>query len=172
MSDDHALRLATVYPSSVRRFIIGNFPNRSISGSTTQSLDGDSLMDGPNLFYAIRLDGDFSSVKTRSVPRQVKPYPHLEEVARSQPVFQLKNVRGTLAGFRFPDYTRGLNVPGFHLHFLTEDKRAGGHVLDLELERGELAIDSTSQFHMELPTDPAFLHADLSDDHSAELDKG
>lgn len=131
----------------------------------------DSLMDGPNLFHAIRLDGEFSTMKTRSVPRQEKPYPHLEEVAKNQPIFDFKDVRGTLAGFRFPDYTRGLNVPGFHLHFLTEDRKAGGHVLDLELERGELAIDSTSQFHMELPTDPAFLHADLSGDHAAELDK-
>ena len=131
----------------------------------------DSLMDGPNLFYAVRLDGHFSYVKTRSVPRQTKPYPPLEEVARTQPVFVLKDVGGTLVGFRFPDYTRGLNVPGFHLHFLTEDRRHGGHVLELELEQGELAIDSTAQFHMELPTDPAFLHANLSDDHTAELDK-
>ena len=92
-------------------------------------------MEGPNLFYAVRIDGQFAQVKTRSVPRQEKPYPPLDEVARTQPVFHLKDVRGTLAGFRFPDFARGLNVPGFHLHFLTEDRKAGGHVLDLVLER-------------------------------------
>ena len=68
----------------------------------------DSLVDGPNLFYAVRIDGVFSSVKTRSVPRQQQPYPPLAEVAKHQPVFHLKDVRGTLAGFRFPDFARGL----------------------------------------------------------------
>jgi acetolactate decarboxylase len=131
----------------------------------------DSLMDGPNLFYAVRIDGEFASVTTRSVPRQAKPYRPLAEVAKTQPVFHLKDVRGTLAGFRFPDFARGLNVPGFHLHFLTEDRRAGGHVLDLVLTRGEAAIDATARFHLELPTDAAFLRADLGQDHGDELDR-
>ena len=86
-------------------------------------------------------------------------------------MFDLEDVRGTLAGFRFPDFARGLNVPGFHLHFLTEDRRPGGHVLDLELERGELAIDASAQFHLELPTDPISLRADLSHVRTDELDQ-
>jgi acetolactate decarboxylase len=80
-------------------------------------------------------------------------------------------VTGALAGFRFPDFARGLNVPGFHLHFLTADRRAGGHVLDLVLGRGELAIDTTARFHLELPTDPAFLHADLGHERGDALDR-
>ncbi len=131
----------------------------------------DRLVDGPNLFYAVRVDGHFTSVTTRSVPRQQPPYPPLEDVAKKQTVFHLENVRGTLAGFRFPDYARGLNVPGFHLHFLTEDRRAGGHVLDLHLTQGTLAIDTTARFHLELPTDPAFLHADLGHDNSEALNR-
>jgi acetolactate decarboxylase len=131
----------------------------------------DGLMEGPNLFYAVRVDGHFASVTTRSVPRQEKPYPPLDEVAKTQPVFRLENVAGTLAGFRFPDFARGLNVPGFHLHFLTEDRRAGGHVLDLVLTRGELAIDASARFHLELPTDPAFLHANLGHDRGDALDR-
>jgi acetolactate decarboxylase len=131
----------------------------------------DGLMEGPNLFYAVRVDGQFASVTTRSVPRQHKPYPPLAEVAKSQPVFHLADVTGTLAGFRFPDFARGLNVPGFHLHFLTEDRKAGGHVLDLVLARGELAIDASARFHLELPTDPAFLHADLGRDPGDALDR-
>jgi acetolactate decarboxylase len=131
----------------------------------------DGLMEGPNLFYAVRVDGHFASVTARSVPRQEKPYPPLAEVATTQPVFHLEDVTGTLAGFRFPDFARGLNVPGFHLHFLTEDRRAGGHVLDLVLARGELAVDASARFHLELPTDPAFLHADLGHDRGDALDR-
>jgi acetolactate decarboxylase len=131
----------------------------------------DGLMEGPNLFYAVRLVGRFKSVTTRSVPRQEKPYPPLAEVAKTQPVFHLHEASGTLAGFRFPDFARGLNVPGFHFHFLTDDKRAGGHVLDLVLTRGELAIDASARFHLERPTDPGFLHADLGKDRGDALDQ-
>lgn len=131
----------------------------------------EGLMEGPNLFYAVRVDGHFRMVKTRSMPRQERPYRHLDEVAKEQPVFHLEDVRGTLAGFRFPDFTRGLNVPGFHLHFLTEDRRRGGHVLDMELASGALAIDATAGFHLELPTDPAFLHANLDHDRGDALDR-
>ena len=131
----------------------------------------DGLMEGPNLFYAVRVDGHFATVTTRSVPRQEKPYPPLVEVAKTQPVFHLADVAGTLAGFRFPDFARGLNVPGFHLHFLTADRKAGGHVLDWVLLRGELAIDASARFHLELPTDPVFLHADLSHQPGDALDR-
>ena len=74
-------------------------------------------------------------------------------------------------GFRFPDFARGLNVPGFHLHFVTEDRTAGGHVLNLVLEHGELSIDASARFHLELPTDPAFLHADLGHDQGQALEQ-
>jgi acetolactate decarboxylase len=129
----------------------------------------DGVVDSANLFFAVRIDGSFRHVTARSVPCQEKPYRPLAEVAQDQPVFELSDVRGTLAGFRFPDYAQGMNVPGYHLHFLTEDRSAGGHVLDLRLSRGWLAIDATSDFHLALPDDAAFLRADLSGDHREDL---
>ncbi len=122
-----------------------------------------------NFFYAIRLDGLFKYVKTRSVPRQTKPYPPLVEVTKTQPVFEFFDVSGALVGFRFPDYAQGMNMPGYHLHFLTEDHKAGGHVLDLQLQRGKLAVEHTSNFHMELPKEGMFLNADLSQDQRETL---
>jgi acetolactate decarboxylase len=68
----------------------------------------DGLMDVPNWFYAVRVDGHFASVTTRSVPRQDRPYPPLAEVAKTQPVFHLDVVSGRLAGLRFQDFARGL----------------------------------------------------------------
>jgi acetolactate decarboxylase len=83
---------------------------------------------------AIRIEGDFKYIKVRSVPRQEKPYPGLEEALKHQTEFELKNVRGTLVGFRFPPYMDGVNVPGYHFHFITADKKAGGHVLNCTFE--------------------------------------
>ena len=134
-----------------------------------------SLLDGAvasaNLFSAIRVDGRFRHIRTRSVPRQKKPYPPLTAVTQDQPVFDLYELSGTLAGFRFPEFAEGMNVPGYHLHFLSDDRRDGGHVLALELEYGRLAIDDTSNFHIELPVDASFLSAELGGDRSGDVKK-
>ncbi len=102
---------------------------------------------------AIRIDGDFKYVKVRSVPRQEKPYPGLEDAIKHQTEFQLKNVRGTLVGFRFPLYMDGLNVPGYHFHFITADKKAGGHTLDCSIEKSNTAVSLISYLSLRLLTD-------------------
>ena len=111
----------------------------------------DLLVGGEASCYAVRVDGDFEYVKTRSIPRQHKPYPPLAEVVKHQPTFELHDVRGSLVGFRFPHYAQGLNVAGYHFHFITADRSAGGHVLEFTLARGELRIDSEADLRLELP---------------------
>lgn len=100
---------------------------------------------------AIRVDGHFDHVEVRSVPRQHKPYPPLAEVASHQRVFELNDTDGTIVGFRFPDYAAGIDVPGYHLHFIADDRASGGHVLDLVLGEGRIALDPSSELHLELP---------------------
>ncbi|NDY58894.1 acetolactate decarboxylase [Desulfovibrio sulfodismutans] len=86
-----------------------------------------------NLYYAVRLTGTFSQLKVRSVPGQSRPYPPLAKALAEQSVFELENVAGTMVGFRCPKNVGGLNVPGWHLHFISDPdaagKRVGGHVL-------------------------------------------
>jgi acetolactate decarboxylase len=107
---------------------------------------GDSTM-----CYTVRVDGHFRYVKTRSVPRQHKPYPPLAEAVKHQPTFEFHDVRGSLVGFRFPDYVQGLNVSGYHFHFITEDRSAGGHLLECRVAHGELRVDHESDLWLELP---------------------
>jgi acetolactate decarboxylase len=125
-----------------------------------------------NLFYAIRIRGTFKSVKTRSVPRQQKPYPVLEAVTRHQPEFIRDNVEGTIVGFRCPAFVKGVNVPGYHLHFISHDRTFGGHVLGFEITAGEGDIDGLHQFFLRLPEHAAdFARTDLSKDRSEELNR-
>jgi len=81
----------------------------------------------------VRLTGTFSQLKVRSVPGQSRPYPPLAKALAEQSVFELENVAGTMVGFRCPKNVGGLNVPGWHLHFISAPdaagKRVGGHVL-------------------------------------------
>jgi acetolactate decarboxylase len=100
---------------------------------------------------AVRVDGCFEYVKTRSVPRQHKPYPPLVEVVEKQPTFELHDISGSLVGFRFPDYAQGLNVSGYHFHFITADRKSGGHVLECRLTEGYLQIDREADLHVEMP---------------------
>ncbi|MEK1831593.1 acetolactate decarboxylase [Priestia megaterium] len=83
------------------------------------------LIPSPNLFYAVRIDGKFKEVKTRTVAMQEKPYPSMVDAAADQPTFTSSDVNGTLAGFYTPEYSSGIGVPGYHLHFIDEYKKKG-----------------------------------------------
>lgn len=111
----------------------------------------DEAIEDPSVCYAVRVDGLFTHVLARSVPRQHRPYPPLAEAVQHEREFEFADVGGTIVGFRFPDYAQGLNVPGYHLHFVTDDRARGGHVLDCTVVDPEIQIDHTSHLHMELP---------------------
>jgi acetolactate decarboxylase len=100
---------------------------------------------------ALRIDGEFEQVKARSVPRQSPPYRPLTEVVADQSVFELRGVSGTMVGFRFPAYVEGIEVGGYHLHFVDDARRRGGHVLDSRLARGTARADPSDDLHVELP---------------------
>jgi acetolactate decarboxylase len=100
---------------------------------------------------AVRLDGWFELVRARSVPRQEPPYRPLGEVVADQHVFELADVAGTMLGFRFPAYVEGIEVAGYHLHFISEDRRRGGHVLGSRSSGLRAQLDPSEDLHVELP---------------------
>lgn len=125
-----------------------------------------------NMIYAVRMDGTFPSVKVRAIPAQDKPYPDLTEAALNQSVFTYPDRPGTVVGFYTPAFFKGINVAGFHLHFISDDRTAGGHILDLTIPAGmTVGYDITPGFTMALPTSGGFTGADLSRDLSGELAK-
>jgi acetolactate decarboxylase len=142
------------------------------SGTTYAKFAKDSPMYfSPNYFYAIRIDGTFKMIKARSVPAQKKPYPILTEVVKTQPVFEFKDVKGTLAGFFTPCFFKGINVTGLHLHFISDDRKSGGHVLDFELTEGFLKTDKTTNIFLSLPDSPEFSTMDFRNDREKDLKK-
>lgn len=150
-------------------------PNLFRTLATPTDFDGfctylDRLVGDEMPCCAVRLDGRFEYIKTRSVPRQRKPYPSLAEVVKHQPTFELRDVQGSIVGFRFPRYAQGLNVAGYHFHFITEDRSAGGHVLGFRLTSGELSIDQEADLRLELPPGVELPAPDLSAAKAEELD--
>ncbi len=122
-----------------------------------------------NIFYAVKLKGTFRSVKTRSVPPQKKPYRPLAEIVETQPLFDLRNIKGTAVGFWCPSFVKGINVPGYHLHFISLDGKAGGHILDFVAGDVTVEFDDTRELFLILPDDNDFDKADLGRDRTKEL---
>lgn len=130
----------------------------------------DNIKNDKNYFYAVRIDGVFTTVKTRSIPKQTKPYKTLTEAAKEQVVFDLNNIKGTIIGFWCPQYVNGINVPGYHLHFISADRKFGGHILTATLQSGKVQMARINEFHMALPQDAdSFGKAALNQDYSKEL---
>lgn len=129
------------------------------------------LLSVKNIFYAIKIEGVFSYVKTRSVPSQKKPYPLLVNVVKHQATFEFHQTKGTMVGFWCPAYMKGINVPGYHFHFITADRKAGGHVLACSIQNVTVKIDPISSFYMVLPQSRAFDKIDLSGGKQKELEK-
>ncbi len=111
----------------------------------------DALVPAGASSCAIRLDGGFELIRARSVPAQSPPYRPLAEVVADQHVFELEDVAGTMLGFRFPAYAEGIEVGGYHLHFISEDRARGGHVLDSRPNGLRARIDLSDDLHVELP---------------------
>jgi acetolactate decarboxylase len=117
----------------------------------------DEMVPNKNVFCAVRIEGAFSHMKTHVLRKQNKPYPPIAEVVKACPQFELTDLSGTIIGFRCPPYVRGINDPGYHLHFLSEDRTRGGHVLDFAMVRGSCALDICSNHFVILPEEGAAL---------------
>lgn len=111
----------------------------------------DELIPAGAASCAIRLDGRFECVRARSVPPQRPPYRPLAEVVADQHVFEFTDLEGTMLGFRFPAYAEGIEVAGYHLHFLSADRARGGHVLDSRSSGLRARLDPSNDLHVELP---------------------
>lgn len=129
----------------------------------------DNKLPTENLIYAIKIEGLFKYVRTRSVPAQEKPYLPLAEVVKTQAEFEFHNEKGIMVGFRLPEFINGINIPKYHLHFITEDRRGGGHLLECETDRVKIDVDFTGELFVSLPQIKEFYDADLN--KGANLEK-
>lgn len=128
----------------------------------------DHVITSRNLPSAFRIEGLFSYVKMRSVPKQNKPYSKLSEAVKNQSVFEYRNIKGTMIGFRTPDYFKGVNAPGYHFHFLSEDRKFGGHLLGCETRDIKIFLDDSKEFKMVLPDQGEFLKTDFMKEYEVE----
>lgn len=127
-------------------------------------------LPSPNMLYAIRIDGNFSQVRTRSVPKTANHTPLVEATAFQKELL-LQDVAGTLVGFYTPEFMPSVNVPGYHFHFLTHDCRHGGHLLECELLNGRLSMQICTRLLLNMPMTLDYLSVDFNRDARSDLEK-
>ena len=128
----------------------------------------DALRHTDNIFFALRVDGEFEYMHTRAMRRTAEGVP-LVQAAAVQPEFEFHDISGTLVGFWTPEYAKTLNVPGYHLHFISSDRTRGGHLLQCRGKNLRLQIQREGDYHIALPETEDFLKANLRRDPTAAL---
>lgn len=75
-----------------------------------------------------------------------------------------------MIGFLLPQYLGGINAPGIHLHYLSDDQSLAGHVINFQLRNGRVLIDPAKDLEIRLPAESAaFRNAALGIDRSQEM---
>ena len=110
-----------------------------------------------NSMHMVRIDGDFELVDARSESGYESVHVDLKTILeKTQKAFKFENVRGTLVCVYFPDYMDGINASGWHLHFISEDRKHGGHVFEIVLRSGKGEISKINSIELKLPDEPIF----------------
>jgi len=112
----------------------------------------ESKLPSKNVGYAFKIEADFETLKCGSANKQEKPFTKtLSDALVDRPTFEMKNIKGTMVGFWYPEYTGKINVAGFHLHFISDDKKQAGHVMEFKASNLKIGIDYCDGFEIDLP---------------------
>ena len=112
---------------------------------------------GLNSMHIAKIEGDFERIDARSESAYRSHHVELKDIlGETQKSFCFEQIRGTMVCIYYPDYMDGINAPGWHLHFISEDRKWGGHVFNLQMKRGEVFLDKINRIEIQLPSEPAF----------------
>lgn len=152
------LSLATV------TFFNGSKFQKVKKGTSFEALKNeiDSLIKNKNTPYAVRVKGTFAKVSLRNALTK--------EALLEKKVYHAEKVTGTLVGFWFPSYLSGVAQPGYVFQFISDDKKIGGHALEVNLSKGRVCVQEASEFSFAFPKVESFSTVNHSDDLTASID--
>ena len=139
---DYKVYEATITSGNNTHDVFTDMGRHGVQGYIVNDGDGDMTVS----FQTTEASGSFGDAIT---------------IKAGDPIFNLKSISGTIVGFWLPQYMQGLNVPGYHLHFISDDFQTGGHILDCQILQGKIEIDYTDQFSLILPKQNDFYSMDL-----------
>jgi acetolactate decarboxylase len=152
----HSVRPNALTPFAQVIFFTGGLDCGRVDGLSLEAL-GKALtakLPDPTRFYLVRVDGLFDTLTLRSPRAQAKPWPPLAQALKTQSVFPLQGVAGTLIGVYSPQGASALSATGWHFHFLSADRRHGGHVLATRIAAAKARGDQVTNMRVVFPAGP------------------
>lgn len=152
-----------------QRFALNAMPNiEAVRAALTEMIES---RFGLNSMHVVRIDGEFETVDARSESPYRSHHVTLKKILdENQKAFVFHNICGSLVGVYFPDFMDGINMPGWHLHFLSDDRTRGGHVFDVSVRTGMARVDKISSMELDLPKEAAFDTYALKQDLREEIE--
>ena len=157
-----------------RSFEIEEMPDiESIKTKLTLKIEEDF---GLNSIHIARIDGYFESIHARAGAPYRSQHVSLKDIlSKTQKDFSFEKIYGTLVCVYYPDYMDGINAAGWHMHFLSQDRKLGGHVFEVEMSKGDCLLQKMDRIEIQLPREPAFdtyALKEASNDEIAEVEQG
>lgn len=165
MNNDDSLPFTTVC------FFNENVKENTISFDSIEKFKSelDQFLPSKNYFYMIKMTGQFD-VRVRSCFKQTKPYEPLFKVAKDQREFEYHDINGVVIGVYCPAYVNGMNLPGWHIHFLSKDYKKGGHILKLSGKDVSFKLNQLKKWELSLPNTNDFATNNLVEDLKAKTE--
>lgn len=126
-----------------------------------------TLPDAKNAFVLFRVRGVFEYIKIRAIHAQSYPGQPLGTLTEHQMIKEFHSAKGTIVGLRSPGWSVGVSVVGVHAHFIDDERKFGGHILELSTE-GEVGLELavSNKFHLQLPESSEFGRRELDLDEA------
>lgn len=141
----------------------------AIKTELTLSIDLDFSL---NSIHIARIDGWFEKIHARAGAPYRSQHVSLKNIlSKTQKDFCFEGLYGTLVCVYFPDYMDGINASGWHMHFLSKDKKLGGHVFEAVIGSGECLLQKIDRIEIRLPNDAAFDTYSLKDASKSEIEE-
>jgi acetolactate decarboxylase len=147
--------------------------NKLKNAATMQSICDaiDPLVKNKNIPYAVRIAGMFKQVEMRNLSGKKEAYARLTDVRKDEKRYSASKIKGTVVGFWFPAYLSGISSPGYRFHFISDDRKIGGHVLAMSVDKGQIAVQESSSLDLYFPRSTKFNEVELNHDFTAAIDE-
>ncbi|OUI78482.1 hypothetical protein HK18_08155 [Commensalibacter intestini] len=110
-----------------------------------------------NIFLAVSVEGVFEKITIRRPHRAAEGQVRsVSQIAEAQQVDTHCQIEGRLIGFWTPELFGRVSVPGFHFHFLDQQKKISGHVLEFLMKKAQLSFEEKTTLEVTNPKSKSY----------------
>ncbi|MFW0735629.1 acetolactate decarboxylase [Flavobacterium sp. T12S277] len=91
--------------------------------------------------YAVRIECEFENITVGGARRlDENETTGLAELMKTRPLYPKEHISGTMVGFYNPPYFSAIDLSPFHFHFISRDRKYGGHLMSGKLTTATIKV--------------------------------